>query len=152
MVRPSRGRRGWARRRGATTVELSLVLLPLFMFLLGTFEYSRYLLTRNLADNAAREGARYAVVHTYDKSMSDVKAQVTGMLGGLDRNIESLSVSVYRANPATGAATGTWTDARFGDGIAVEITGVYRPVLPDLLLMGSTVPFQAKSVMRSEAN
>lgn len=149
MVRPSRGR---ARRRGATSVELALVLLPLFMFLLGTFEYSRYLLTRNLADNAAREGARFAVVHTYDKTMSQVKDQVTAMLGGLDGNIESLNVSVYRANPATGVNSGDWTDARFGDGIAVEITGVYRPVLPKLLYMGTTIPFLAKSVMRSEAN
>lgn len=49
-------------QRGATTVELALVLVVFFMFLLGVTDFSRMLYTWNAATEAARAGARYAVV------------------------------------------------------------------------------------------
>jgi hypothetical protein len=48
--------------RGATTIELALVLVLFFMFLLGVLDFSRMLFTWNAATEAARLGARYAVV------------------------------------------------------------------------------------------
>lgn len=55
-------RRPHARQRGATTVELALVLLLFFMFLLGVTDFARMLYTWNAATEATRLGARYAVV------------------------------------------------------------------------------------------
>ena len=46
--------------RGAVAVETSLILITLFMFIFGIFEYSRLLMDWNLLNNAAREGCRYA--------------------------------------------------------------------------------------------
>lgn len=49
-------------QKGATIVEFAVVL-PLFLtFLLGVMEFSRLLYTWNAANEATREGARYAVV------------------------------------------------------------------------------------------
>jgi Flp pilus assembly protein TadG len=47
---------------GATTVELALVLVLFFMYLLGVTDFSRMLFTWNAATEATRLGARYAVV------------------------------------------------------------------------------------------
>jgi Flp pilus assembly protein TadG len=47
---------------GATTIELALVLVLFFMFLLGVTDFSRMLFTWNAATEATRLGARYAVV------------------------------------------------------------------------------------------
>lgn len=49
-------------QRGATTIELAFVLVLFFMFLLGILDFSRMLFTWNAATEAARVGARYAVV------------------------------------------------------------------------------------------
>lgn len=50
------------RNAGATTVELALVLVVFFMFLLGVTDFSRMLFTWNAATEATRLGARFAVV------------------------------------------------------------------------------------------
>jgi Flp pilus assembly protein TadG len=50
------------RQLGATTIELAFVLVIFFMFLLGVLDFSRMLFTWNAATEAARLGARYAVV------------------------------------------------------------------------------------------
>ena len=51
------------RRTGATTVEVSVVLSVFLLFLFGIFEYCRYLMMIQITTNAARDGARYAVVN-----------------------------------------------------------------------------------------
>lgn len=55
-------RRGRARRRGATTVEAAFVLPLFLLFIMGIYEYGRYLMVLHVATNAARDGARLAVV------------------------------------------------------------------------------------------
>lgn len=139
-------------RRGVSAVEVALVMVPLMTLIFGSFEYCRYMMIRNLAENACREGARYAVVHTYDKTTTDVQAVVTAKLAGLSSNIESISTTVYKVNIATGANLGDWTDARFGEGVAVTIQGNYRPICPSLLFMSTTIPVKCTSTMLSEAN
>jgi len=132
-------------------VEASIVLPIFLMMLLGIFEYSRFVMVRNLADNAAREGARFAVVHTYDKTTADVKALVLKRLAGQQGQLNP-TIDVFKANPITGVKQDLWTNARFGDWVMVEITGTYRPAVPRLLGMGKTIPVRARSMMRSEAN
>jgi len=63
-------------RPGATAVEAALVLTITFLFIFGVFEYCRFLFFLEVAENAAREGARYATVNTARSvqvgAMSDV--------------------------------------------------------------------------------
>ena len=118
-------------RRGVTAVETALVLIPLLTFILGIFEYGRFFMVLNLASNACREGARYAVVHTYDKTT----AQVQAMFAGQDQNLQGMTIQLFRSNPATGTNLGAWTDAKFGEGVTVQVNGTYRTVVPSLLLI-----------------
>jgi Flp pilus assembly protein TadG len=54
------------RRPAATLVETAMVISIFLMVLFGIFEYGRFVMTRGLMENAAREGARWAVAHTYN--------------------------------------------------------------------------------------
>lgn len=139
-----------SRRQGSATLELAMILIPFLMLLMGVIEYSRFLFVKGIADSACREGARFAVVHATDRSTSDVQSQVIGKLAGQGPAISGMLISVYRVDPATGANLGSWTNARFGDGIAVRITGTYQPMIP--LVNSDVIPINAISVMQCEAN
>lgn len=69
-----------SRQQGSTIVEFSLVLLLFFMFLLGILDFSRMLFTWNAANEAARAGARYAVVCDDTNKEALVLAKMQGML------------------------------------------------------------------------
>jgi Flp pilus assembly protein TadG len=134
---------------------MALVISAALLFILGIFEYCRYLFVLELANNAVREGARYAVVHTQDATTAQVQGVVDSYLAGQGVQLQGYSmtssIQVFQADPATGANVGAWTDAAFGQGIAVVLTGNYQPAVP-FLLMGNTVPVRAEAVMASEAN
>ena len=140
------------KRKGAAIIEAALVL-PLFLLLImGIMEYGRFLMIRHVVDNAAREGARYAVVHTYDKVTADVVDKVNTSLGSQAGTLTTKTVAVYEAHATTGANVGDWKNAKFGGLIAVEINGDYHPVLAGFLFMPNTFHIKTIATMRSEAN
>jgi hypothetical protein len=175
-------RRASAKRRGATAVELGVVSILLFMMLFGIFEYCRLLYLLHTANNAARDTVRFAVVHTSGGgampgepltiSAADLDSIVrTGLttggfsagsgMGGMANSIENLTVEIFAVDPVGLAQTpqvvqpvagSTWNSAGFSQHIAVRISGNYRPVLPSLLFMGSTVPIQVTVMASSESN
>jgi hypothetical protein len=49
--------------RGQALVELAIVLPVFLVLLMGIFDLGRVIWARNSLENAAREGARYAIVH-----------------------------------------------------------------------------------------
>src|SRR5262245_20504797 len=101
-------------RRGMTLVESALVLSTALLFLFGIFEYCRYLFVRQVAENAVREGARYAVVHTYDATTAQVQDVVHDYLAGQGAQLQGYSktssIKVHQTDPDTGADLGPWTD------------------------------------------
>jgi Flp pilus assembly protein TadG len=168
------------RRVGATTVEFMFVAFPLFLLLFGIFEYGRYLFVRHAAENAARDGARFAAVHTNGGTMAgepvavntaDVQGVVrTGMFNGraygsgllgVERDITEYTCDVYSvtaahlaASPPDLAPAGkpSWTAAGFQGKIVVRISGTYRPIIPRLVGMASSVDFTATAMATSEGN
>jgi hypothetical protein len=50
-------------QRGATTIEMTLVGIPIIFLLISTFEISRGMWMYNTAATAVREGVRFASVH-----------------------------------------------------------------------------------------
>ncbi|HWG46142.1 MAG TPA: TadE/TadG family type IV pilus assembly protein [Gemmataceae bacterium] len=157
------------RRRGVTIVEMAFVLSFALLFLFGILEYGRYLMVLHTTNNAAREGARYAIVHTGDgTTLSQVIAVVNSKMAGVDSQIQGCTVNVFSADP-TGiynSSSGTaiypptiqavsgssWNSASFGSPIVVQITGTYQPILPSFLFMNSNMSIQASAMMNSEAN
>lgn len=144
----NRKRQRWA----VVTVEFAVGASVFMLFVFGILEYCRLIMLRQLMANAAREGARYAVVHTYDKTTTDVQNEVKSRFGGQDKQLKTMSISVFKANPSTGANLGAWTDAAFGDCIAVQIDASFQSVLPTFLMLPNPVNLQVRSLMYSEAN
>ena len=169
-----------SRRGGATTVEFAMVAILLFMMLFGIFEYGRFLFVYHLTTNAARDAARFAVVHTGGGTMAGEPATITtadvqevwrtGMFNGkhygsgmcgMENQINGYVVNVFAvsdsdlySSPPNLDPTGKpdWTDASFHQQIVVEITGTYKPVVPNLIGLNSSVPFKVTVLMGSEAN
>ena len=137
-------------RRGATIVETAIVLPVCLTVLLGLFDFCRLLMVREVINNAAREGARYATVGTATVDTAAVQAVVRTFLAG--QLPSSATIQVYLADPATGANLGDWTTAQLGQAIGVKVTANYTPMLSKFSLLPASVPLTATSIMRSEAN
>ena len=145
-------------RRGATLVETAIVLPLVMLFILGVFEYSRYLMLLHLCTNAAREGCRYAVSHTQPVTIggvtqgnatSDVLNVVTAYMAG--QALASQSVQVYQSD-SLGNNVGLWTNASAGQYVCVKITGNFNSSMPQFLNMPNSLPVQAQTVMSCEGN
>jgi Flp pilus assembly protein TadG len=151
------------RRRGVTIVETAVVLSAALFFMFGIWEWARFVGVRQVLENSAREGARYAVVHTADKTTANIQDQVMVYLAGMDQNLAGFNtttnIQIDQVDPNTGNVTGAWNNAAFGQGIRVKISGTYTPVTPTMLFFQQVVPIMngpvvisVQSVMYSEAN
>lgn len=65
---------------GATAIEFALSLLIFLMFLLGIVDFSRMMFTWSAANEAARMGARYAVVCDGTTNTDEVLLKMQGLL------------------------------------------------------------------------
>ncbi len=136
-------------------VEMAVVLVVFLTMFVGIIEYGRYYFLVQVANNAVREGARYAVVHTGDGTTStQVSNVVTTKMNGTQNMLSGYTVSVQNVNTSTGVAiaNSNWNDAQFGGAIMVKITGNYTPTVPVLLFLPSSFAFQAATIMNSEGN
>lgn len=162
------------RRRGAVFVESAFVLIIFLMLLFAIFEYCRYIFVMQVATNAARDGARYAVVNVDKPSTFDVTdytdssgttyqsitKYTNNLMAGVDKNLNGYTVSVFPCDPTklnqsppvvqSKASPTTWNNAAFTEKIAVKITGTYTPLLPTLLKMPTSFTFTAISICGSE--
>jgi Flp pilus assembly protein TadG len=150
---------GTSRRSAAVTVEAGFVISICLMFLFGIYEYGRYVMTLQVVENAAREGARFAVAHTNTATTADVQNTVTQSMAGVNNSLTNVQINVsglvlipQNSAQTTGQALPNWTSASYTDGISVSVTANFQPVLPNLLGLGTTIPVNATSVMFSEGN
>jgi len=149
-------------RRGAAAVEFAMVAQVVIFFLFGMFEFCRFTWCLQAVENAAREGARYAVVNTANGTNADVQLQVTNLMGGTNNQLSNFTVVVAKVDPTNGnfldannnvvatAALAPFNNAGFGDSISVTITANFNPVLAKFLALPTAVPMQSRSVMTSE--
>lgn len=142
-------------RRAAALVEFAFIAVVLVLILFGILEYGRFLFMMQVATNAAREGARYAVVHTGDgTTKQQVIDEVTNRMAGRKKELEGFDVKVLNVNPDTGVevANSSWDQTTFGNSIEIQITGVYHPMLPTFLKTATGIPVKVTAMMSSEAN
>ena len=146
------------RRTAASLVEFAFVVPVVFLLLLGIFEYARFLFTLQLVNNAAREGARYAVVNITTDTTASVQAYVDTFMAGQGATqyvsySPTSNITVYMADPVTGANTGqSWQNAYWGNAIGVSITGTYQPIVPGLLSLTGSRTLTGTCVLTVEAN
>ncbi len=109
------------RRRGATVVEMALVL-PLFVaVVLGIVEFGRSMAVGQVVTNAAREGARLAVIE--GTTNADVEQRVLDFLNAainVDAAQVNLSITVTPA-PGNTTSTNEVADAQQSDLVQVRV-------------------------------
>jgi hypothetical protein len=139
-----------ARRRGQGLVEFALVL-PIFVFVLvALFDLGRAVFAWNTITNAAREGARVAIVNQDVPTIVD-RAKAQTAIVELDD--PSVGVAFYqRAADGTPDLGNECDLVAVGCVAVVEFEATYRPITPLIagLVFGSGVTFEARSVLGVE--
>jgi Flp pilus assembly protein TadG len=136
-------------RRGATTVEVAVVLSVFLLLMFAIFEYGRYVMVRNVIVNAAREGCRYAIVHAQDATaVNDVRTQVRAKMGGVDRQIPDLAISVFPTNNPTALLNAVNPD----EPITVQVGGTFTSIFGNLPFMPHTLTVRSSAIMTCEGN
>ena len=138
-------------RKGATVVEMAFVVIIFMMLMFGILEYCMIVFTQNVVENAAREGARSAVVNISDPTLvTDTQAYVLTLMDGLNVKDAPYTCNVYLAD-ANGNNIGVPAGAKFGQYICVDVSVTYTPMTPGLLHL-KTFTIRSKCSMISEAN
>jgi Flp pilus assembly protein TadG len=139
-------------------VQAALVLPLVLLFFIGVTEYGRYLMTVDIFNIAAKEGAEYAAKHTdpiviggttYGNATSNVTTVITDLLGGLQ--LSGQNIQVYMSD-SLGNNLGTWTSATAGQYVCVNITGTYNVTVNSMLFLPTSLPLTFQSVVLCEGN
>jgi Flp pilus assembly protein TadG len=131
-------RSGVRSRRGTATVELAVTAPVLFLLVFGVIEFGRALTVQQLLSNAARDGARSAILE--GATVEQVEATVTSYLAG--SNVPNASVAVT-PNPLT--------SAQGGDPVTVSVSVPFTSVswLPAPWFLGGAT-LESTVTMRRE--
>jgi Flp pilus assembly protein TadG len=106
--------KGQSRRRGTATVELACVAPILILLVVGLFEVGRAVMVKEALSDAARRGARSAILPLHDSAT--VKSDVLDVLAanGLPTRASTVTISVNDAQKDV-------SKAKRGDKIAVTV-------------------------------
>lgn len=136
--------------RGAAIIETALTLPIVLLVCVGIFEFGRAYQTWQVMTNAAREGARVAVLPNPVAGAIDARVREYLQLGGLNSD-ESIGVAVTPAEVTLGAA---------GNASASRVTVTYpfsfmvlQPVARLVVsgaMTGAPITLTASATMRNE--
>ena len=135
-----------APRRGTALVEFAIVLPVFFLLILGIIEFGRAFMVGQLVTNAAREGARQAVLD--GATNTAVTSTITSFLQGAG-NISSSKVTVT-ITVSTAAASNQLANAKSGDLCTIRVSVPFNQVsylTPSYL---ATTNLIGQSTMRHE--
>lgn len=132
--------RGAQREAGQAMVENAILSIVFFTLLLFVVDGGRILWNYVTVADAARIGARYAVVHG-SKSTAPVGP---GNYTALVQNVRSAIVGLTTANLTV---TATWTPNNSpGSSVTVDVTYLVQPIT-GIFWRGQTLTLRARSVM-----
>lgn len=145
MAAVTRFARRWrGDERGAELIEMAIVTPILLLILAGIFDFGMLFRTWQAVTNAAREGARVAVLPGYEAT--DIEARVDAYIGAAGVT-GSYLVDVDDQTVATGAGT-------------ITVRAVTVTLTQPLTFLGTfgaffgssftTVPVRARATMRTE--
>ncbi len=147
---PRRVTAGKAGHRGQALVEFALVIPIFLLLLISLFDLGRAVFAYNTLTNAAREGARTAIVN---QDVPTIVARAKSETAIVELDDPSVNVDFYQM-----ANDGTPDTSRPCDLVAVDCLAVvsfeatYHPITPFIsnILFASGVTFRAKSVLSIE--
>ena len=142
--------RGTCRRRGVTLVEGVIVFAVLLAFLLSAMDLALAVFRSHLVTEAARQGARQAIVHgDLADALGTWGPATVGPLTGTDTHPLAQAVSPYLAgfDLSTVSITAEWPDGGSGRGMRVRVTirAPYQTFGP--ALAGTVLLLSASSTM-----
>jgi Flp pilus assembly protein TadG len=144
--------RKWRSEQGAALLEAAMTIPLLLLVAIGTLEFGRAYQTWQVLTNAAREGARMAVLP--NQTQSDVEQRVRNYMqaGQLPRystaSVTVNSSATITVNGAPVQASQVTVDYPFN---FIVLQPVARLVTPSTSL-GSAITMRAEAVMRNEPN
>jgi Flp pilus assembly protein TadG len=147
------------RRRGQALVEFALVFPIFLLIFIALFDVGRAVFTYNSLTNAAREGARLAIVNQDKTTVIDrAKAQVAMA----ELNVPNVTIDFYQVNPDGTPDTSTpcpqsppvagQSYVAVGCLAVVSFEATYQPITPIVsnIMFKDGVTFTAKSVLSVE--
>ena len=135
-------------QRGAALVEAAITLPIILLISVGIFEFGRAFQTSQVLTNAAREGARLAILE--GPTDADVRARVQQYLagGGLAALADS-NILVSRNVALIGSATASTVQINYPFQFMV-LNPVVRLVTPGDSQTGAPITLTASTLMRNE--
>lgn len=117
---PDTRKRGGRPRRGAATVELAIVLPVVLVFLLGCLDFAQVLYAYGTVSEAARCGARYAIVHGSSSSSPVGPSANDATVAGVVKN-NACALDTTRLT-----VTSSWPDGTNDPTSRVTVTATYQ--------------------------
>jgi Flp pilus assembly protein TadG len=138
------------RDRGQSLVEFALVL-PIFLVLFfAVIDFGSAIFTYNSLTNAAREGARLAVVN---QDTNSIIARAKAQVSIAELNVPNVTVNFYQeGTDGTPDTSSTCSPAAVGCLAVVSFEATYRPLTPIIgnILFKNGVTFTATTVLSVE--
>jgi Flp pilus assembly protein TadG len=142
------------RRRGAAAVEFAVVLLPMWTIVMGIIECGRLMSAETILVNAAREGARLAVLSgsTMGTSTSTGATEVNYRVREfLDSASISSSAATVTVTDLDNTSIADLTSASAGDRIQVSVSIPFTSVAWTTPWFFKSATLSMNSIMRKEA-
>jgi Flp pilus assembly protein TadG len=102
-------------------VEFALLIPVFILIVVVIFDFGRAIYYYSALHNAAREGARFGVIHPQDEYYADIQQKVHDYAIGLNIPLENITVDVGPSNSVGGEATYE---------VGVEVEYCFDPVTP----------------------
>lgn len=156
LLEATRGRRNG---RGQALVEFALILPIFLLVFVALFDLGRAVFTYNTLTNAAREGARLAIVNQDEPTIIE-RAKAQTAIAELD--VPNVTIDFYQVQldgtPDTSTPCPQSPPVQGQSYVAVGCLAVvsfeatYRPITPIIgnILFGNGVTFTAKSILSVE--
>jgi hypothetical protein len=143
-------RRAHRRGRGQAMVEFALII-PIFLLLLvALFDLGRAVFAYNTLTNAAREGARMAIVNQYEPSIIQRAKNASAIV---ELNVPNVEVHFWQTNDdGTPDTTTPCALVAVGCLAVVSFEATYQPITPIVsnILFKNGVTFKATSQLSVE--
>ena len=123
-------------RRGAATVEMALIAPVILTLIFGSIEFGRMMIVLEIVTNAAREGARRAVV---------AGANDTQVFTTVDTYLSQSDISGY-----TRSISPSLADASSGEPVTVTVSVPYNAVDWGIMFFLGDNTLNARVTMRKE--
>ena len=146
-------------RRGAVTAEAALVLPVVLVLILGMFDLGVGVLRFNTLSQAARQGARQAMVHGANAPAGWNGGRWRPGVGGTPNAIDEVSTAsvpavdairpfLVNCPPSQTRVRIEWLNSNddVGSSVRVTVTSQYQPLLT-VVFGGSSIPLTSSSTM-----